>query len=59
MAVLVLVEGVAIALLAVLVAGLLRSHAQILGALHRLEAGDGARAPEGAHRPADPASDGA
>jgi hypothetical protein len=36
MAVLVLVEGVAIALLAVLVAGLLRSHAQVLASLHQL-----------------------
>ena len=39
MTVLVTTEAVVIALLAVLVAGLLRSHAEILRALHRLEGG--------------------
>ncbi|MGH9066455.1 MAG: hypothetical protein ACRD0J_02885, partial [Acidimicrobiales bacterium] len=39
MAVLVLLEGVAIALLGLLVVGLLRSHADILATLHRMGAG--------------------
>ncbi|MGH9063549.1 MAG: hypothetical protein ACRD0L_06195, partial [Acidimicrobiales bacterium] len=41
MVVLVVVEALAIGLLGVLVAGLLRSHAEILRALHRLGAGLG------------------
>lgn len=41
MAVLVVIEALAIGLLGVLVAGLLRSHAEILQALHRLGAGLG------------------
>ena len=48
MAVLILVEGVAIALLGLLVAGLLRSHAEILRSLHDL----GSRVDPGAERPA-------
>ncbi|HEX9316836.1 MAG TPA: hypothetical protein VGA71_15690 [Actinomycetota bacterium] len=48
MAVLVVIEGVAIVLLAVLVAGLLRSHARVLSALSQqgMPAGAGARAPQ-------------
>jgi hypothetical protein len=38
---LVILEGIVILLLAVLVAGLLRSHAEILRTLDRLGAGDG------------------
>lgn len=45
MTVLVTTEAIVIALLAVLVAGLLRSHAEILRALHRLGAGVGDEAP--------------
>lgn len=63
---LVVVEGVAIVLLGLLVAGLLRSHAEILQSLHELGAGvypdadtgrRGAPTPVriGAHRPADAA----
>ena len=52
----VVAEGVAIALLAVLVLGLLRSHALILRALHELGAGleleEAASAPASRHRPA-------
>jgi hypothetical protein len=40
MVVLVVIEGVAVALLGVLVAGLLRTHADILRSLHRLEIAD-------------------
>src|SRR5204862_7521863 len=48
LAVLVVIEGVAIVLLAVLVAGLLRSHARVLSALSQqgMPAGAGARAPQ-------------
>jgi hypothetical protein len=52
MAVLVVIEGVAIVLLGVLVAGLLRSHARILAALYQqgtpvgTQGGDGARIPQ-------------
>ena len=48
MAVLVLIEGVAIVLLAVLVAGLLRSHARVLSALYQqgMPAGGEARIPQ-------------
>ena len=48
MAVLVLIEGVAIVLLAVLVAGLLRSHARVLSALYQqgMPAGGQARIPQ-------------
>ena len=40
MTVLVVIEGVVILLLLILMAGLLRSHAEILRQLHRLGAGD-------------------
>ncbi len=48
MAVLVVVEAVAIALLGILVCGLLRSHAEILRALHRLGIGEDGLGPPAA-----------
>ena len=52
MAVLVVIEAVAIAFLGLLVFGLLRSHAEILRALHGLGAGLGEAGPGSAPRPA-------
>jgi hypothetical protein len=51
MTAIVVIEGVVIVLLAVLVAGLLRSHAEILRQLDRLGAGDDASTPVGSPRP--------
>lgn len=52
MTALVVIEGMALLLLGVLVAGLLRSHADILRRLHELGAGDGETAP-GSFGPVD------